>query len=245
VIVPLAEGEAVLRGERREVSLLAAREELTITHARYSGGERVAGPHVHHEHTDAFYVLEGELTFEVGREARAITLSAGGFLAAPPGVAHSFQNAGDHAARWLTIHARDGGFGAFMRGVRDGVEIEWDIFAVPADGGPSAATAIVSPGVSGMPDGAGNRLSRLRCVLPDLRVVEWHLSGHAELPLHQPGRRAGAFFVIDGELEAMSGGTRRTVVAGTVICPPPGEKFTLTGRGPARVLSLHTALDPG
>jgi hypothetical protein len=29
----------------------------------------------HHEHTDAFYVLEGELTFEIGREAKTITRS--------------------------------------------------------------------------------------------------------------------------------------------------------------------------
>jgi len=27
-------------------------------------------------------------------------------------------------ARWLTIHAHDGGFAAFMRGARDGVEVE-------------------------------------------------------------------------------------------------------------------------
>jgi len=38
-------------------------------------------PHVHHEHTDAFYVLEGELTFETGREAETITVPAGGFVA--------------------------------------------------------------------------------------------------------------------------------------------------------------------
>jgi hypothetical protein len=37
--------------------------------------------------------------------------------------------------RWLTIHARDGGFAAFMRGGRDRTDGEWDISAVPADGG--------------------------------------------------------------------------------------------------------------
>ena len=53
-----------------EDSILVAREDVTITHASYAAGEQVAGPHVHHEHTDAFYVLEGELTFEIGREAK-------------------------------------------------------------------------------------------------------------------------------------------------------------------------------
>jgi hypothetical protein len=35
------------------------------------------------------------------------------------------------------------GFAAFMRGIRDGVEVEWDIAAVPADGGLPASEAIV------------------------------------------------------------------------------------------------------
>jgi len=65
--------------------MLVAREEVTITHARYASGEQVAAPHVHHEHTDAFYVLEGELTFVIGREAETITVSSGGFVAGPPG----------------------------------------------------------------------------------------------------------------------------------------------------------------
>ena len=142
--VPLTGEEAILRHEKREISILVASEEVTITHAWCSAGEQVAGPHVHHEHTDAFYVLEGELTFEIGREAETITVSSGGFVAAPPQVAHSLRNDSDRPARWLTIHAHDGGFAAFMRGVRDGVEVEWDISAVPADGGLPTSEAIVS-----------------------------------------------------------------------------------------------------
>ena len=51
----------------------------------------------------------------------------GEYVAVPPGVAHSFATAGDRPARWLTIHTPDGGFADFMRGVRDGIEVEWDI----------------------------------------------------------------------------------------------------------------------
>src|SRR5437588_8232410 len=91
VIVPITGGEPILRRAKREISLLLARDEVTITHARYSAGERVAAPHVHHHHTDAFYVLEGELTFEIGPEPTTITVSPGGFIAAPPEVAHSFR----------------------------------------------------------------------------------------------------------------------------------------------------------
>ena len=143
MIGPITDGEEILRRETREISILVASEEVTITHARCAAGEQVAGPHVHHEHTDAFYVLEGELTFEIGREAETITVSSGGFVAVPPEVAHSLRSGSDRPARWLTIHARDGGFAAFMRGVRDGVEVEWDISAVPADGGLPESEAIV------------------------------------------------------------------------------------------------------
>lgn len=142
-MVVITGGEAILLRETHEISILTASEEVTITHARCSPGQRVAAPHVHHDHTDAFYVLEGELTFEIGHGAKTITVSSGGFLAAPPEVAHSLRNASDRPARWLTIHARDGGFASFMRGLRDGVEVEWDISAVPTDGGLPASEAIV------------------------------------------------------------------------------------------------------
>jgi hypothetical protein len=45
VIVPITDGKAILQRGRREISILVAREEVTITHARCSAGEQVAGPH--------------------------------------------------------------------------------------------------------------------------------------------------------------------------------------------------------
>jgi hypothetical protein len=67
-----------------------------------------------------------------------------GFVAAPPGVVHPFHTSGDRPARWLTLHAPDGGFAAFMRGVRDGVSVELDISPVPTDRGLPASEAIGS-----------------------------------------------------------------------------------------------------
>jgi quercetin dioxygenase-like cupin family protein len=173
VSAALDDGEPILRDDKREVRILLAREELTITYARYPAGERIAGAHVHHGHTDAFYVLEGELTFEIGREVETITVSAGAFVAAPPGLSHSFRNDGDGQARWLTIHAHDGGFGAFMRGVRDGVKVEWDIGAVPADGGRPACDAIVSHDIGNEWFEVGTQVCRLAGALSDQCVVEW------------------------------------------------------------------------
>jgi mannose-6-phosphate isomerase-like protein (cupin superfamily) len=142
--VPLERQEPILSSDRREISLLVAGENLSITQATYAADERVAGPHIHHQHTDAFYVLEGELTFEIGPEPERVTIGAGGFVAAPPGLAHSFRTANCQPARWLTIHAHDGGYAAFMRGIRDGDRTDWDIAPVPADGGLPADHAIVS-----------------------------------------------------------------------------------------------------
>ena len=148
--VPIGMQEPILRSDSREISLLVADENLSLTYASRAAGERVTDPHVH-RHTEAFYVLEGELTFEVGAERETITIGAGGFVAAPPGVAHSYGTAGSHPARWLIIHASDGGFAAFMRGIRDGVKVEWDIAPVPIDGGLPADHAIVSRPLSQPP----------------------------------------------------------------------------------------------
>jgi quercetin dioxygenase-like cupin family protein len=137
-------GELLVDSPERQGGFVIAREDLTITHARYAAGEHVAGRHIHHQHTDAFYVLEGKLIFEIGPEAETITVSAGGFVAAPPGLAHAFRVAESGPARWLTIHAPDGGFAAFMRGLRDGIHVEWDIAPVPTDGGQPAKQIVIS-----------------------------------------------------------------------------------------------------
>ena len=133
---------AVSRG--REAGLLHLDENFSLTCGARAGGERVTGRHVH-RHTEAFYVLEGALTFEVGAECETVTVGAGGFVAVPPGVAHAYGTAPGRPARWLILHAPDGGFVEFMRGRRDGLGVEWDMAPVPPDGGLPADRAIVSP----------------------------------------------------------------------------------------------------
>jgi quercetin dioxygenase-like cupin family protein len=158
--------EQIIDSRARQGSFVIVREGLTITHARYAAGEHVAGRHIHRQHTDAFYVLEGEVIFEIGPEAETITVSAGGFVAAPPGLAHSFRVADSGPARWLTIHAPDGGFAAFMRGLRDGIRVEWDIAPVPTDGGLPADQVVVRR----LPEGGNTRLGQCSGVTPDARL---------------------------------------------------------------------------
>src|SRR4051794_24008138 len=63
---------------------------------------RVLEEHVHDHEDDAFYILEGELTFTFsGEEAPA---PPGTFVLVPPGVSHGFRNAGDGPVRMFNIH---------------------------------------------------------------------------------------------------------------------------------------------
>lgn len=74
-----------------------------ITMAPGRGGP---APHTHEGEDDAFYVLEGELTFMVGEDE--IAAPAGTFVLVPPDVLHSFANRSDTPARILNIHAPAG-----------------------------------------------------------------------------------------------------------------------------------------
>jgi mannose-6-phosphate isomerase-like protein (cupin superfamily) len=82
----VADGETITAREHREVVLLVADDDLTITWSRFAAGERGADLHVHREHADAFFVVAGELTFGIGPADEQLTVPAGGFVAVPPEV---------------------------------------------------------------------------------------------------------------------------------------------------------------
>ena len=62
--------------------------------------------HVHETEDDAFYILEGELTFLFGGED--VTAGPSAFVLVPPGVEHAFRNGGEGLVRMLNIHAPAG-----------------------------------------------------------------------------------------------------------------------------------------
>jgi mannose-6-phosphate isomerase-like protein (cupin superfamily) len=68
---------------------------------------RVLEAHVHADEDDAFYIVEGEMTFTFGDETAAAP--PGTFVLVPPGVSHGFRNDGATPVRMLNIHA-PGGF---------------------------------------------------------------------------------------------------------------------------------------
>ena len=62
-----------------------------------------SGPplHVHPLHGEGFYVLDGELTVQVGQEVRVAR--AGSFVFAPPHTPHTFANFSGRDARLLVL----------------------------------------------------------------------------------------------------------------------------------------------
>jgi mannose-6-phosphate isomerase-like protein (cupin superfamily) len=67
---------------------------------------RVLEAHTHHEEDDAFYIVEGEMTFTVDGED--VAAPPGTFVLVPPGVEHGFRNDSDVPVRMLNIHAPAG-----------------------------------------------------------------------------------------------------------------------------------------
>ena len=63
-------------------------------------------PHLHRDHEETFYVLEGELTVRVG--TREITAPAGSFVVIPRGVVHQPSNPGTEPTRALLIFSPGG-----------------------------------------------------------------------------------------------------------------------------------------
>jgi quercetin dioxygenase-like cupin family protein len=63
-------------------------------------------PHVHRREQEGFYVLEGEITFQIGSERRVAT--AGTFANMPVGTPHAFKNESARPARMLITVAPAG-----------------------------------------------------------------------------------------------------------------------------------------
>ncbi len=113
--MPPGGGEIVGDSADRRVEILSDPEPLHATWSRFGPRRDGADLHVHREHTDAFYVLEGELTFTAGDAE--LRVEAGSWVQVPPGVPHTFSFTGTRPARFLDLHTPSCGFGAFVRGL--------------------------------------------------------------------------------------------------------------------------------
>jgi mannose-6-phosphate isomerase-like protein (cupin superfamily) len=97
-----AEGEIYEAGGARLRLLAQAPDQpLSVTESTLPPGFPGPVRHRHATMTDVFYVLEGEVLFDLGDEQRVV--GPGAFVLAPPGVVHTFANPGPAPARILNI----------------------------------------------------------------------------------------------------------------------------------------------
>jgi quercetin dioxygenase-like cupin family protein len=132
------EGEKITDRPDRRATVLVDADELTLSEFAYGAGQRGAELHVHHDHADAFLVVEGEFAFAL-RDG-PLRGPAGTLVVFPPDVAHGFDNDSAAAARCYNLHMPSNGFGDYLRGRNPG----FDQHEPPADGGldPSSMTAV-------------------------------------------------------------------------------------------------------
>jgi quercetin dioxygenase-like cupin family protein len=103
-------------GESAEIGTIrfAIKADSEHTQGSYSlveaSGPVFATPHVHHDREEAFYVLEGSITFLAGEDT--VEGTAGSFVLVPRETMHAFRCNGD--ARLIIIHS-PGGFERFFR----------------------------------------------------------------------------------------------------------------------------------
>ena len=93
-------------------SVLVATEDLYVAEYLLEPGREPGDLHYHAEHTDSFYVIEGELEFQTAEGP--VRISAGSILVAPRDAIHAFPVAVGGQARFLNLHT-PGGFERYMR----------------------------------------------------------------------------------------------------------------------------------
>ncbi len=104
-------------GEGRTLSLLGATIGAKVTGAdtdgawslvEYTAPPHFAGPapHGHRQTDEAFYILEGTPTFQLGEDT--MTVEPGAFVFVPRGVVHTFRNSADVPARFLIFFSPAG-----------------------------------------------------------------------------------------------------------------------------------------
>lgn len=226
--------------EKRTVSIRLASDNLVVTETRYAAGEKGPDLHVHHQHVDCFYVLEGALTLSLEDGER--TLGPKTFTLVPPDVIHTFRNDGPDELRFFNFHAPGLGFDRYLQGLYDEtLAVPFDQHPAPEGGGRDPSLVIAGTG-----ELVAERPS-LDVVLladaPELGISSSLVApGGPSPPPHVHPRHAESFHVLEGEMLFTVDGSEVHAAAGSWIHVPPGTVhwFSFPGAGDVRFLSVHT-----
>lgn len=108
VFLPAGEGERI-----RNHRVLGELEHIEASELFFQPDFEGVAPHTHADHSDSFYVLEGEVEFFFGGEWRRA--GPGAYVSIPPNVEHGFRPVGT-AMRLLNFHTPRVGFVDSLRG---------------------------------------------------------------------------------------------------------------------------------
>jgi quercetin dioxygenase-like cupin family protein len=227
--------EPIANRPRRALRILFAHELLDATWSVFDGGERGAEPHFHRRHVDAFYVVDGELTFRIGPSLTPVQAGPGTFVQVPPGVVHAFDNESDSVARWLNFHGPSTGFAAYLRGERD----RFDSFDPPEDGGLDPALVVIATADSAEKLGSDEHRLTLLGIDPLLSVVRIDAAPGVGAESFSLSAEVDAFFVLAGDGELTLGDRSLTGGPGTWMAAAPGETHALVAAGDERASILN------
>jgi quercetin dioxygenase-like cupin family protein len=247
LLLARGEGETITARAERAVVIKAAHELIDVTETRYEPGERGPGPHIHRQHADAFYVLEGELVFRLGAAGEAVQAPAGTLVLVPAGVIHSFANESGEAAQFLNIHAPSMGFADSLRIRRDGGDYDparFDSFDPPADGGRPVSDAVVRGPGEGEALALGPSGLVFKAEVGDgdgtFYMGELSLAPGFVGPVpHRHERHLDSFFVLEGTLTVRLGDDETEAAAGSYAGAPPGSVHTFSNPSDGTVRALN------
>jgi quercetin dioxygenase-like cupin family protein len=237
------EGELLRSGDRTYL-VKAARPELCLIEYDAGPDYKGASPHYHERHTDAFYVLAGELEFTIGRET-GLAAPAGTAVVAPPGVVHAFTNVSGDRVRFLNVHAPDAGFTDYLRAAVRRQPGSFDSVDVDGPQEPGGGT-ILGPG-----EGTTYRVGTATSLFKATREATGGFFSLAEVtiqpgtsgpPPHSHRELLDSFYVLEGTLSVRVGDDEVDAPAGTYACIPPGIVHTFANQSaePVRFLNLNT-----
>jgi quercetin dioxygenase-like cupin family protein len=103
IVVSPGEGHRV--GNVEFLARTADTPRFTLGIIDFAAGRELEA-HVHDAEDDAFYILDGELTFLLGTDE--VRAPAGTFVLIPPGVEHGLRNDTESPVRILNVHAPAG-----------------------------------------------------------------------------------------------------------------------------------------
>jgi quercetin dioxygenase-like cupin family protein len=231
VLAP-GEGETIRPGFEIKVG----RPELVVTEAIYAPGDTGPDPHVHHDHVDSFFVLEGQLEWRVGPALEPHLGTAGTFVSVPRDVLHTFRNPGPGEARFLNLHAPGCGFERYLRGEFP----EFDQHYLPGGSGLAPdGVVVLAPGEGELLE-LGSSAATIKLAVEDLFVLEANDGGDfPHPPAHLHRQMLECVYAIDGSFTVTLDGESQAVQRDGFAAVEPGVvHFSSPPDRPLRFLNL-------